>query len=496
MEEMLHRIAALCVLGAIVLLGQSSSDVTAGIISDLRAGKYAEAKGMSEEALKKAPNDERVWTLNGFALLHLGNEKAALASYKRAIEISADYLPALEGAAEIEYKASDQHAVPLLEKVLKANPHDETSHAMLASLAFKRGDCESAARNFAESQSLIASQISALEQYGSCLVRLRRTEDAIPVFQRLSDAQPQDAKARYNLAVVESLAGHDREVIAVLAPLLDKNPPDADSLALSAEAYEAMSDTPQAVAAIRRAIVTKPDVSQYYLNFANICLAHGSFQVGIDMLNVGLKRIPDSAPLYLGRGILYIQLGQYEASESDFARAERLDPNVQFGSAVEGLAELQRNDLGEAELTIRSRLAKHPNDAFSHYLLVETLIRKGATAGSPQFSEAVKSAERAIQLQPNFPLARDVLSGLYLKQGDIARAIEQSRLAYSEDPSDQTALYHLIMALRKAGKTAELPALTKKLVEAREQARTKEATEHKFALVEVKPEQKSTTGSQ
>ncbi len=206
------------------------------------------------------------------------------------------------------------------------------------------------------------------------------------------------------------------------------------------------------------------------------------------MLDTGLKRQPDSTRLYLARGILYIQLSQYDRSEKDFTQADRIDPNLQFGTAAQGLADLQRNDLRQAETTVRSRIQKTPNDAFLRYLLAETLARKG-TVGSPEFDEALKLAEKALQLQPDFVLARDVLGRLYLEEGKTAQAIEQSRLASRDGPNNQTALYYLILALRKGNRNEEIPALAKKLGQLREEARAKEAAEHKYSLIEVKSPQ-------
>ncbi len=203
------------------------------------------------------------------------------------------------------------------------------------------------------------------------------------------------------------------------------------------------------------------------------------------------QRMPQAAALYLARGILYIQLGQYDRSEQDFAKAEKFDPKLEYGAAAEGLAELQQNNLRKAEAVVRERLRKNPNDAFLHYLLAETLLRKGANPGSAEFAEALRSAQRAVQLQNKFALGRDVLGRLYLQQGKIEEAIQQSRLAFEQDPTDQTALYHLITALRKGGRTEEIPPLAKKLAALREQAELKEASEHRYALVEVKPSEAS-----
>jgi tetratricopeptide (TPR) repeat protein len=467
-------------------LGQDKST----ILADLRAGQYIEARQMLEKAIERSPRDAVLWTLNGFALEHLGHEKEALASYEHALTIAPNSLPALEGAAQIEYRASDQSAILLLQKIVALHPGDETSHAMLATLAFERRDCKTAADEFQQSRTLLSTKVISLEEYGSCMLQLREPEEAVKVFERVTEIQPQSDKARYNLAVVQVMAKRYQDAIATLKPLISKRPNDADSLDVLAQAYEGLKDTPNAVAYLRQAIVSNPDVPQYYLDFADICLVHQSYRVGIDMLNVGLKRLPDSAPVYLARGILYVQVDDYENSQRDFQKAEELDPKLHYGQAMQGLAELQRHNLSQAEQEVRTRLRKAANDAYLWYLLSEILTRRGATAGSTQFEEAVRAAQRAVQLQSDFPKARNLLARLYLCQGKTEDAIKQSRLALEEDPTGETAetaLYHLILALRKSGRQDEVPPLTKKLSDLLAEARAKEAAERSYTLVEVSP---------
>lgn len=480
----------LAILFAGLLLGPQSAATQgkSAIIADLRAGQYQEARQILEQAMRQTPQDAALWTLNGFALSHLGQAKEALASYKQAMKLSPDYLPALEGAAQIEFEASDQSAVPLLEKILAIHPEDKTSHGMLATLAFERRDCKRAVDEFQKSQILISSDLPSLQRYGSCLLELHNGEDAVKIFRQLSELQPQNEKARYNLAVAQVTAKQFKDAVETLKPLVTRPLPDADSLDMLAEAYEGLEDTPNAVASLRQAILTNPDMPQYYLDFADMCLAHTAYRVGIDMLNAGLKRLPESAPLYLARGILYVQVDDDANSRKDFEKAEQLDPALRYGHGVQGLADLQLNHLPEAEHDVRKRLAKTPNDAFLWYLLSETLTRGGATTGSAPFREAVKAAERAVQLQPDFPLARNLLGRFYLEEGRIADTIAQSRLAFQEDPTGetaQTALYHLLIGLRKSGNQDELGSVAKKLSELREQARVKEMTERRYALVEV-----------
>jgi DNA-binding SARP family transcriptional activator len=82
--------------------------------------------------------------------------------------------------------------------------------------------------------------------------------------------------------------------------------------------------------------------------------------------------------------------------------------------------------------------------------------------------------------------AHDVLAKLYLQAGQNTAAIEQSHKALDSDPKDQTALYHLIQALRKSGRTNDIPDLLKRLADLRMEGTKEEATHNRYKLVEEK----------
>ena len=96
----------------------------------------------------------------------------------------------------------------------------------------------------------------------------------------------------YNLAAVQLWANKNQDAIQSLQPLLDTEKPDPDVLDLAAQAYENLGDTPHALQFLRQAIILAPDNPRFYVDFATLSLNHSSYQVGIDMINVGLDRIP------------------------------------------------------------------------------------------------------------------------------------------------------------------------------------------------------------
>ena len=156
-----------------VVFAQTASDRVSTITSALRSGQFDEALQLLEPALQASPKNPQFWMLQGLAHSGKGDPKAALTSYRSALKIAPDYLPALEGAAQLEYEAGSPSAVPLLQHVLRLRPDDPTSHAMLAVLAYKKRDCATAVLHFARSGALLDSQPGALQEYGGCLMELR-----------------------------------------------------------------------------------------------------------------------------------------------------------------------------------------------------------------------------------------------------------------------------------------------------------------------------------
>jgi len=475
--------AAALILSIPGALSQSAGDRIAPITSALRAREFDKALQLLHPVLQQSPRNAQLWALQGIALSGAGHKKEALASFGDALKISPEYLPALEGAAQLEYEASSAAAVPLLQHVLRLRPEDPTSHAMLAVLFYKRGDCTTTVQHFEQAGSLLDSQPGALQAYGACLVKLRQMDKAVAVFGRQLAQDPANRDARYHLATVQLLAEHSKDAIETMTPLLQANDPDGKTLEVAASAYEANGETPEAVRLLRQAIVSDPRNIDLYLDFANISLDHQSFQPGIAMLNSGIALQPNAAQLYIARGVLYVQLAQYDEAEADFEKADALDPRQSIGSTALGLEAVQKKDLDQALGTIRSKLEKKPNDPYLLYLQADILSQKNGDAGSSEFQAALRLARKAVALKPTLGPAHDLLGKLYLQAGQNREALSQCRKAVDINPKDQTALYHLIQAIRKTEDKSELPDLLKRLAQLRQETTKEEEQRSRYKLI-------------
>lgn len=298
------RYIVLFAIGA--LCSSQTTPNTQAIINELHARRYSEAREMAQQALKKSPNDERLWTLDGFALAHLGDTKSALASYQHALDLSPNYLPALEGAAEIEYNASDQRAVPLLNKILLTHPNDETiftDHRIMRRpgaapvavtvptelVAWREPPPSVAKRNLAlahvssgltrhfppwivrgyrmltEIQTAFPDDVDVLNAFGTALLQGNQPQEAKFAFDRVLTVEPANASFEENAGRADLACGHIEAAVHHLEKALDMDPLLLSAAGVLEGIYRKQGDTAKQAAlaervreALKGGTVTKP----------------------------------------------------------------------------------------------------------------------------------------------------------------------------------------------------------------------------------------------
>jgi tetratricopeptide (TPR) repeat protein len=471
--------------GAPAASAQPAQDSIAPIVAALRSHDFPQALALSRSALATSPNDYRIWTLRGMATAGIHDLPGALAAYQHALELQPAYLPALEGAAQTDFQMG-RDARPLLEKVLEQRPNDPVSHMLLGILDFRSQHCSTALEHFSQAAPAMAQQPEALTDDGSCLAADNRNDEAVAAFTSALAIDPGSASARYNLALAQYNARDPDAALRTLQPLTEASPPHPDALALAAEIAESKNDTAQAVTLLRSALVADPTDTAAYLQFATLSFDHASPQIGIDIVTAGMGRMPREPRLYLVRGILLAQMGEFTRAADDFDSANRLDPQLQFLGVAQGLVQSQEHNSPQALSHFRAAVKAHPGEAYAWYLLAEALAGEGKTEGSAEYREEIHAATTAVNLDPKLVEARNLLSAAFYGAGHMQESIEQSRAALADNPKDEPAVYHLMLALRKTGHDDEARALVQQLVQLRANSKVNQPPAHYYHLYEQK----------
>ncbi len=444
---------------------QEPPSATAGVVTALKTGDSQRALTLTKDALQHAPHDCRLLSLQAIAHTGLHQQQLALASFHKALSFCPSYLPALEGAAQITFAHDPDKAIPLLERILTLQSENPTAHAMLATTLRAQERCPEALRHYAASAVLFPSRPDLLQAYGSCLAQTGDLKAALAQYVALLTSSPKDA-IRYDVALLQWKTHANDDALATLAPLLSTSP-EEHALALASKLHEEQGDTPGAVSLLRQAILAAPDDVDNYLDFAAIAFNHKSFQVGIDMLDAGVDRLPGAAPLYVARGVLEVQLAKGDVAITDFEQAHRLDPKLSFAVDAVGIMQSQQHQDGRSLAIFETEANRHPDDPLLQYLLAEQLSQRSDEQNASNLQSAIVAARRATTLDPHYQAAHDLLARLYVQTKQPGLAIQQAELALAEDPNDQVALYQEMMARRATGNKEEIQALVARFNEAR-----------------------------
>jgi tetratricopeptide (TPR) repeat protein len=442
--------------------------VVATAVAELRGGRAKDAIATIDAALKVDRQDYKLWSLKGIALDQENLPKEALVAYAQALRLVPDYLPALQGSAQISYRLNiTDKAIPLLQRLLVLNPQDVKANAMMGVLDYRQQRYAAAVEHFRSAQIVDSNDILLLQEFAASLVEQRAYSEALPILGKLLVMEPESRDARYNLALDQFLEGAPKDAAQSLEPLLIGATSENEVLSLAADISLSQGEIGRAVELLRRAIQQYPDKADNYLRFAAMANDGASFRTGVSVLDLGVARLPGSAELYLARGILFSQLADYDKAVADFERANKLNPRLAMIDAAKGVMESQQNKSRAALETFRIAALRRPNDALTQFLLAEALSEQGPAGGDADHKEEIDAATRSVKLDPTLVAARDLLAEFYLQQTRPDLAQQQSELALKYDPTDQQAIYHLILALRKGDRKTEVPSLVKRLTELR-----------------------------
>ena len=129
-----------------------------------------------------------------------------------------------------------------------------------------------------------------LHAYATCLMRIKRHEEAAATLQRAVTLQSVRSAGTPGAGVeCQFLAHKPQKALSALKPLLDSPTVNSSTLELASRAYEDTATHRKRSALFDRHSCSIPRNISLYLDFATICFNHESFQVGIDVVTEGFR---------------------------------------------------------------------------------------------------------------------------------------------------------------------------------------------------------------
>ncbi len=289
-------------------------------------------------------------------------------------------------------------------------------------------------------------------QTAIALTRQGQFQQAIPHFLAARGHVADEFAVEFNLALCYVGTRQFPRAIGILTSIGEGRRHAADVDNLLAQAFVGDHQQEAAMQAFQRSADAAPANEKLYLLVSEACFDEGLADLGIRVLGVGLRNLPDSPRLLFERGLLRSQLEQTDLADADFQSVRKLAPDSDIAYVAAAQQALLAGNVQQAIRAAREGIGKgHP-----HYVLLtmlgEALLRAGATPATPiEFAEAQAALERAVEERPGYSSAHIALGRIYLARQKVDDAIAQLEAGRQLDPRNRAVYAALATAWRRAG---------------------------------------------
>lgn len=434
-----------------------------------------------DDVLAKKPAFSQAWQLKGDALLSTGaGEDAALAAYQEAVKHDKNNLAAQSGvflmhAAKADYEAA-QLALKQLEAVAPKHPQ---VRFYAAALALQRKDLKTAHEQVQALLKTSPENASALHLAGTVAFRRGEHVQAEAYLKQAVQRAPGLISSRLMLARTYLRGGDAKKVLATVQGLTDGTSPNAEALAIAAEAHLLQGDAKLAEEYFNRATKLNPKDKRSRTALAIAQIGKGQTQQGIEELRA-ISADDDSVLANMALISALVRKNDYEQALRAVDALERKQPGQPTAAALRGRLELARGNPakaregfeaalklapgylpalvtlaamdvadkkpGEAVQRFERVLETDPQSVQSHLALINLRTQAGASK-----EELIERLSKAIKHNPQAPQPRLALIRLQLDRKEYKLAVSAAQDGIAAIPDNADMLGALAQAQMAAG---------------------------------------------
>jgi tetratricopeptide (TPR) repeat protein len=384
---------------------------------------------------------------------------AALGQYyaiTKELEKAADELKLAADLAPVRSKARTQYAEFLfltgkvkeakavLADMAKVTPDYLPIYRLQSRIALSE-------KNYGEAhtalQSIFGRDSEDLEAHlmeADVLIAEGKPKQAVEALQQLDTTyQGNVPTIKYRLARA-ALANKDSATAEkVLDQVITQNPGYTDAILARSELYVRSGRAGQAIAPLEEILKQSPNSAVALELLAEAYRAVGRFEEATNLFHRQITIGNNASAPYFNLGLTKVREKKPDEARQYFEKAIALDPeNILI---IEQLVDLDidHKDYESAMGRVAQFQQKHPDSAPAYF------VQGKIFAGKTEWENAAKAFARAVELDPGFEKARQLLISAYLADDKIALAITELEAFLEKNPDDSRARLLLATAFEK-----------------------------------------------
>jgi tetratricopeptide (TPR) repeat protein len=419
--------------------------------------RLEEARKLNDEVIKANPHDMDAQVYRGMIQLHQNDAAGAVDSFQQALKNdSGNAIAHYQLGIAFDMQHNEARAESEWREAVRLRPDLTDAQRALAGSEIRRGDVDALTQT---AQQIITGAPYAPDGYMMrALAEMNR--------QKYSDAQ-QDLTKAIGLAPASSapyvqmgnlhqLQKEYAEAIKFYQQALDKDAASTDALQGIMNVYLAQKQPDQAVAAARTQVAKSPNTSGFYdllgtalfNNKKDLSGADAAFQKAIELDKNNSDALLKLGEVQAAQGSVSQALATYQQSIKDHPR------EIAFYILAGEMYESQ-SDWSNAKDMYQKALQIQPDNPLASNNLAYVMLQEGGNV-----DVALSMAQTARRGMPDSSNAADTLGWAYFHKGVYQSAIDmfQESLRLNEKrgaADDPTVHYHLGLAYQKMNQPAQ-----------------------------------------
>ena len=280
----------------------------------------------------------------------------------------------------------------------KEKPSESNNYAILHDdgiRAMKMGEVRYAEKCFAQALAL-QDDLQMVKLLAEARIRLQDFEGALPLLERVAEAEPENADVYLILAQTYGILGQYEKMEDVANQLLGSYPENPHVLYLYGEACHYLGENSPAITYLSKALELQPRYSAPRLLRAQIFVSKSEYNKALEDANVLTELDAENEDFLLLKADALAGNGQAEAAEAAYENLLALNPFCQEG--VLHCADFYRS--------------------------------------TARYEKALQVCNEAIELEPDFALAYRLRSDIKKDMNDEAGAAEDLRKSLDLQPEE------------------------------------------------------------
>lgn len=416
-------------------------------IGALYGGNFVEAEGIFRRLLALEPDNARVLRDLGDALV--GQEKLddALEAYQASLEGSPDDDQTLARVARLQaVRGEFEEAESYYRRVIGSTPDQYKPHLGLAEVLSEEKRFDEAFIEYEAAAALAPEVADVFLKWGMACQLAGRSEEAINKLQKACRLDESETRYPIYLAQVLREAGRLPDAIQTMSTLATGHPDDPLVHRRLGEWLTESGEHARAAVHYRRAAELQSDIPQAWFNYGLNLVQIGRAAEAVEAFRKAVGLDPDYLRAWTELATLLTRTGRDAEALDAWQNVLRIAPET--GSAYLASAQLMAR-LGHPEKHV-VELLRRGNQQVPDDMPINNML-SWVLATTPDDSlwdgaEAVRTAERALQLAGDDPHVLDTLAAAYAAAGRFEDAVAATDRALNL--AQARSLPHLASALQ------------------------------------------------